>query len=190
MQARPNPRIARLSLLAGAAASTLSACAAIPRLGPEPQPKPVAAYAASQSFAAPAAEWPQDRWWASYGDAQLDQLMQEALAGSPDLAEAQARVRQAQAIAEQTGAALSPHLGAEATVVGAKQSYSQGALSPVIPRGWRDVGAMGLSLDWQLDFFGRNRALLAAATSTSDARRADAAAARLALTTSVAATYA
>jgi len=174
--------------MAGAAAA-LCACAAIPSLGPEPQPKPVAAYAAGLSFAAPAAEWPQDRWWASYGDVQLDQLMEEALSGSPDLVEAQARLRQAQAVAEQTGAALSPHLNEDATVVGVKQSYSQGSLSPVIPRGWRDVGAVGLGLDWQLDFFGRNRSLLTAATSASEARRADAAAARLALTTSVAQTY-
>ena len=190
MQAQLKRRTARLALLAGATATALTACAAIPDLGREPQPKPVAAYAADQSFTAPAADWPQDAWWTAYGDAQLNQLMREALAGSPDLVEAEARVRQARAIAEQTGAALSPHLGAEATVVGAKQSYSQGALSPVIPRGWRDIGAVGLGLDWQLDFFGKNRALLAAASSQARAREADAAAARLALTTSIAQSYA
>ena len=190
MQARPFLLTARVLLLGGVAAAALSGCAAIPHLGPEPEIKPAAGYATSQSLAAPEAEWPQDQWWASYGDPQLNQLMQEALTGSPDLAEAQARVRQAEAVTEQTGSLLSPHLNAGATVVGAKQSYSQGALSPVIPRGWQDVGVVGLGLDWQLDFFGRNHALLAAATSETNARRADAAAARLALTTSIASTYA
>lgn len=182
-------RFSRLTVLAGAAA-TLSACASVPHLGPAPQPKPAAAYAASETFAAPAAEWPSDRWWASYRDPQLDKLIDEAIAGAPDLAKAQARVRQAEAFRETAASTLGPHLGGVASVAEVKQSYNNGVPKALVPHGWNDTGLAGLSLDWQLDLFGKNRALLAAATSEADAARADEAQARLTLSTGVAAAYA
>ena len=42
--------------------------------------------------AAPSGEWPRTRWWTVFGDAQLDGLVEEALAGSPTLRVARARV--------------------------------------------------------------------------------------------------
>jgi NodT family efflux transporter outer membrane factor (OMF) lipoprotein len=183
-------RNARLALLAGAAALALSACASMPDLGPEPQPKPAPAYAASLSLAAPTTEWPSDGWWTVYGDPQLTRLIDEALAGAPDLAKAQARVRQAEALAETADSTLGPHLDAVASVAEAKQSYNTGFPPALVPHGWRDVGLVGAGLDWQIDFFGRNHALVAAATSEAEAARAEEAEARLALSTGVAATYA
>ena len=182
-------RWTRLSLMAGAAAA-LSACASVPHLGAAPQPKPPAAYAASQSFVAPATEWPSDRWWAAYADPQLSGLIEEALAGSPDLAKARARVRRAQAYAEMTGSTLGPHIAAVASVSETKQSYNNGVPKAFVPHGWNDTGQAGASLDWQLDFFGKNRARLAAATSEADAAQAEAAAASLTLSTAVAGAYA
>src|SRR6266853_1345236 len=44
-----------------------------------------------------AAAWPADQWWRGYGDPQLDALIAEALAGSPSLEIAAARLRAAQA---------------------------------------------------------------------------------------------
>src|SRR5205809_138356 len=78
-------------------ATTLGGCASAPKLGQPPQSRPAEAYAAALSFAAPSASWPADRWWTAYGDPQLDQLIDEAVAGAPDLARAQARLRQAEA---------------------------------------------------------------------------------------------
>jgi outer membrane protein TolC len=189
MQDLPAGRLIRLTLLAGAAA-TLTACASVPHLGPAPQPKPAAAYAASRTFTASAAEWPSDRWWAAYRDPQLDKLIDEALAGAPDLAKAGARLRQAEAFRETAASTLGPHLAAVASVAEVKQSYNNGVPKAVVPHGWNDAGMVGLSLDWQLDVFGKNRALLAAATSEADAARAEEAQARLSLSTAVAATYA
>jgi NodT family efflux transporter outer membrane factor (OMF) lipoprotein len=183
-------RSARAALLFGAAAVALSACASIPNLGAAPQPKPLQAYAASRSFSATAAEWPSDRWWAAYGDAQLTKLVDEALAGAPSLAKAQARVREAEAFRETAKSTLGPHLSAVASVAETKQSYNNGLPKAAVPHGWNDFGLVGLSLDWQLDFFGKNRALLAAATSEAEAARADEAQARLTLSTAVAAAYA
>lgn len=177
-------------MMSGAALATLSACASIPKTGADPQARPITAYETRESFAAPVAAWPSDRWWLAYGDAQLSGLIEEALASAPDLAQAQARVAQADAIAEQMGGALSPQVGAEASVGMLKQSLEQGIPSAFVPHGSRSTGKVGLDLGWELDFFGRNRAALAAATSDAEARRADAAAARLYVSTAVAGAYA
>ena len=180
----------RAALLLGTACLALCACAAIPDLGIAPKLKAIAGYAADQSFAAPAADWPQDHWWTAYKDPQLDQLIAEALAGSPDLAQAEARVRQAEASAQQVGATLGPQVGAFASVAEAKQSYNDNIPRSIVTRGWRDSGAVGLDLNWQIDFFGKNHALLAAATSEAEAEAAEASAARIALSTAIAAAYA
>ena len=44
-----------------------------------------------------AAAWPDARWWSAFGDPQLDALVDEALAGAPSIAAADARTREAQA---------------------------------------------------------------------------------------------
>ncbi len=173
-------------LLAGVSAA---ACASVPDLGSAPQPRDAATYAASESFAAPAAEWPVDKWWRAYGDPQLDTLIEEALADSPSLLQAEARVRRAEAIAQQTGSVLRPQVGASGTIGESRQSYNNGVPQDFVPQGWNDYGQVGVNLSWQLDFFGRNRAALASATSQAEAARAEAAAARLALSTSVAGVY-
>src|ERR1700743_216700 len=81
------------------AASALSACATLPPPAPAKVAKAPASYAATQALAGTTRDWPGDAWWTAYGDAQLNGLMTEALAGSPTLAAAEARVRQAQSIA-------------------------------------------------------------------------------------------
>jgi len=177
-------------LLTFAAASALSACAAVPRLGPEPQAKPTSAYATAQSFQAPQAAWPDDGWWRRYHDAQLNGLMDEALKDSPTLAQAEARVRRARALAEQQRAAGLPSLGANARIAETRQSGNVGIPPEFVPQGYNDYGRGSLDLDWDLDLFGRNRANLAAATSEAEAAQMDAAEARLMLTTSLAAAYA
>jgi NodT family efflux transporter outer membrane factor (OMF) lipoprotein len=180
----------RQALLALAAASALSACAAVPRLGPEPQAKPAASYATAQSFQAPPAAWPEDGWWRRYNDPQLDGLMQEALASSPSLAEAQARLRHAQAIAEQARAALLPDLSANGQIGTVRQSYNQGFPPQFVPKGYNGTARVTADLNWNLDLFGANRARLAAATSEAEAARMDASEAQLVLTTSMVAAYA
>jgi NodT family efflux transporter outer membrane factor (OMF) lipoprotein len=180
----------RSTAIALVSSTALSGCGIIPDLGLEPLLKPAADYAASQSFAGPASKWPSDNWWKAYGDQQLDGLTEEALAASPDLTQAQARVRQAQAYAQEAGAALGPQLDAVASVGEVKQSYTMGVPAALVPHGWQDTGSGALALNWQLDFFGKNRALLAAATSESEAAQAEEASARLTLSTAIAAAYA
>ena len=181
-------------LIIVAAASALAACAAVPRMDPAPQPRPAASLAASETFSAPAAAWPEEGWWRRYNDPQLDALVEEALKGSPTLAQAEARVRRAQALREQARASLLPNVSANAAVAESRQSYNMGVppqfARQFIPQGYNDNGRATVDLDWNLDVFGRNRAGLAAATSEQEAARMDAAQSRLLLTTNVVAAYA
>ena len=145
------------------------------------------AHTVTGAAVAPAA-WPAEGWWQRYGDAQLDQLVGEALAGSPSLATAQARLRAAQAQAVTAHAARLPTttVSAEAD----RQRYPQDYLfPPPYGGGYVNNGRAALDLSWDLDFWGRNRALLAAARSGVAAAEADRAAARLALAVAVVQAY-
>ncbi|SFK30491.1 efflux transporter outer membrane subunit [Caulobacter sp. UNC279MFTsu5.1] len=173
------------------AALLTSACATMPAATPARVAKAPEAYATAQTLAASdIAAWPADAWWKAYGDAQLDALVDEALAGSPTLAQAEARLRRAQALANQAKAAQLPSVGANGGVERSKQSYNNGIPADFVPQGYNDYGRLSLDFSWELDFWGKNRAAVAAATSEAKAAQADAAQARLMLATSVAAGYA
>ena len=173
------------------AALLTSACATMPSALPARAAKSPDAYAAIQTLGASnTAAWPVDRWWTAYGDTALDALIDEALNGSPTLAQTQARLRRAQALAHQAKAAQLPGVAANAGVERAKQSYNNGIPPDFVPQGYNDYGRLSLDFSWELDFWGKNRAAVAAATSEARAAQADAAQARLMLATSVAASYA
>ncbi len=183
----------RAVLMAGLSLCAAALCACAPVLGPQPKLSQAMAYGTSASFAAPAADWPTDRWWEVYGDPQLDALETEALQGAPNLKAAEARVRSAQASVEASRAALLPQFSGEGGIQTTKQSLNEGyppEFRQFLPAGYHTQTRIAADLDWQLDFFGRNRAALAAATSTEEAVQADAAAARLQLTVAVASSYA
>lgn len=177
-------------LLAAASALVLAACASLPPAQPARVVKAPQAYEAAQSLAAPTAEWPADAWWRGYGDAQLNTLEDEALKGSPSLAAAEARLRRAQAQIAQARSADLPQVSLGASAAEAKQSYNAGIPPAFVPHGYNDIGRLALDFSWELDFWGRNRAAVAAATSEAKAAEADAAQARLTLSTAVASTYA
>lgn len=186
---RSAPRRSPRALLAALLASTaLAACASVPDLGERPTPKAATALAAAQSLAAPAAEWPADAWWTAYGDPQLTGLIEEALRDSPTLAVAGARVRRAEALAQQAGSALRPSLGATLAANAAKAELPSSF--PIDAGGVNTIGYGILNASYGFDFFGRNRAALAAATSDVEAARAEQAQARLTLSTAIAAAYA
>lgn len=172
------------------AALFTSACATLPSPTAARVAKAPEAYAAAKSLSAPDAAWPTDTWWKAYGDAQLNSFVDEALTGSPTLAQAEARLRRAEALARQAKAAQLPSLSANGTIERSKQSYNNGIPADFVPQGYNNYGNLSLNFDWELDFWGKNRAAVAAATSETRAAQADAAQARLMLATSVAAAYA
>lgn len=131
--------------------------------------------------------WPGDTWWNRYRDPQLHSLIEEALADSPAMATAQARLKNARGIAMRTGALKSLHVGGSATASLAKVSYRYQAYMP--PEGWNDYGSTLLDFSYDFDFWGKNRASIAAVTSRMAAVEAEQAAARIILSTTVANSY-
>ncbi|BDV44039.1 multidrug resistance protein [Geotalea uraniireducens] len=171
-------------------ATGLGGCAMLPATGRLASMKPSAAYRTTASFAAPVGNWPAERWWQSYGDPQLVTLIDEALRDSPDMAAAAARLRRAEAYVTVSRSALMPQVSANASVTEQKISYHH-----LIPRspasdGWQDYGLGTINLNWEIDFWGKNRAGLAAATSQREASRAEAALVRLNIAAAIAMNYA
>lgn len=180
----------KASVLAVSAALGLAACAQIPELGQLTAPKSAASYQAGKSFASPVIEWPAEQWWKAYGDAQLDTLIDEALRDSPDIAAAAARLRRAEAFGQIAGAALLPQAGLNASATEQRMSYNYLTPKSVTPQGYNDYGRVTLDLGWEIDFWGKHRAGVAAATSQLEAARAEQAQTRLALAAGIAAQYA
>ena len=178
------------SLIAILLGGALAGCAMMPKDGATPAPKPPGAYATSQSFTAPAADWPKLDWWRAYGDTELNGLIDEALSGSPTLAQAKARLDKAKADLGTARAGLFPTLALSGSVYEAKQSYNLGIPPEFVPHGYNDYATGLLNFNYEFDFWGKNRGAVSAATSEARAANADAAAARLILSTAVAGAYA
>ena len=162
-----------------------------------PPPATISAPAAAQSLPGDAtAAWPKaqgdDGWWRAMGDAQLDALIEEGLAHSPDLAAAAARLAKADAITSSAGGAVLPIVDAGGNVGVEKISTKLGyppQFEAFLPQGWLGNGQLDATLSFNPDLWGKYRALLAAATSQRDAAAYDAAAARAALAAAIAQGY-
>jgi NodT family efflux transporter outer membrane factor (OMF) lipoprotein len=123
------------------------------------------------------AHWPAQQWWRAYGDPQLNAWVAEALAGSPSLALAAARVRQAKALAGVVESAEQLQANGSASLKRHNwpedQFYGPGALSGA--NTWDNNAAIGLS--YALDLWGRERnaseqAVDQAHVSVAEARQA------------------
>jgi NodT family efflux transporter outer membrane factor (OMF) lipoprotein len=79
-------------------------------------------------------------------------------------------------------------VGLAASASETKVSYQYQAATP--PRGWNDYGTLTLNFQYDFDFWGKNRASVAAATSELAAAEAEAVSARLMLATAVSNAYA
>lgn len=175
-------------LLTMSALVPLAAC--VPNLGDKPVPRAASSLAAQRSLPDQGGQWPGDGWWHAYGDAQLDQLIAEGLAGSPDIEAAAARLARAEGVARTDRAATGPSFGVEGNAGYVKQSYNNGFPREFLPQGWKESGNVDSRFRLDLDLWGKNRARLRATLAERDAARVEAAQARLALAASIAASYA
>ncbi|MBM0106805.1 efflux transporter outer membrane subunit [Steroidobacter sp. S1-65] len=170
---------------------TLTACAFIPDLGDKRGIPSVDSYVTEQSLNVDSmGEWPAERWWQAFGDEQLERLIEEGLRDSPTMAMARARLLRAEGLAQVAGAALQPNVALGASAAYAKPSYNTGLPTPPALHGWNDSGRIGYDASFALDFWGGNRAALAAAVGENRAVEADLAATRLLLTSAIADAYA
>ncbi len=125
-----------------------------------------------------------------FEDAAFDRLAAQALASSPSLAEAAARVEQARAGAARAGAERLPTIGADGSVTGTRTN--PGAFGANLPPGVafdseRVAYAANVTARWDLDLFGRLKAQERAAIARIDAADASARAVKIALLAEIAA---
>ncbi|HET9836434.1 MAG TPA: efflux transporter outer membrane subunit [Rhodanobacteraceae bacterium] len=134
------------------------------------------------------AAWPKTDWWKAFGDPQLDALVDEALAGNPDLAIADARAREAVAQAGVVDAARKPSLSGTASIAGAKIPTT---LLPAPLGGSFGIAKYGiLDFKWDFDLWGGKRAAWEAALGNARAAEVESQAARLMLSAEVVGAYA
>ncbi|MEE4450609.1 efflux transporter outer membrane subunit [Novosphingobium resinovorum] len=139
------------------------------------------------------------RWWDTLGDPVLSRLVDEALAQSPDIDAAQARLREARAKLEQGRAQLLPSLSGNAMYVHARlpgtslgSSGDDGAEGGESSSGGSsslNFYNVGANVSWEPDLFGGKRRGVEAARATLDQRFADLADAQVALSAQVAQSY-
>ncbi|MGZ5781017.1 MAG: TolC family protein, partial [Burkholderiaceae bacterium] len=169
----------------------LSACASYKGIAPTASAIGRVDIAAPAGIAPSSDAWPQDNWWLAYGDSQLNQLIQHALANSPTLAAAQSRIARAQAALDLNKA--SPGLQAN---VDANASYGRQSGNYIMPKPPIGIGGTYVSqgqamvdFSYDLDLWGKSAALIRSAEAQANAAKYDRDAARLALTTSIARAY-
>jgi NodT family efflux transporter outer membrane factor (OMF) lipoprotein len=179
----------RLVVAAVTAAMLLAGCVVGPNYGGPPLVVPGAVAAKSFARAGDAsAEPPRARWWTALGDAELDRLEDAALAVSPDLEVAEARLRQSRAGLRLARANQLPTTGTSAAAVYSRNLTSalaggQGGASTL------DIYTAGFDATWEVDLFGANQRATEGAKANAEAYQADLEGARVSLTADVAQAY-
>lgn len=156
-------------------ATSLSACAVGPDyVAPTPPATANAPFAGVQSAEVTNA-WPDDNWWRLYKDPVLDGLVTDALAANTDVRVAVARIEKARANLRGSKSDMLPQTGIDASGTYGRVSESQ--VLPGYDREGRRVDGE-LSVNYELDLFGRvkrgveaSRADLAASMEDADAVR-------------------
>ena len=180
----------KLLPLAAACALLLAGCASTEGLSTQGQLRDAPTLAAGKSLGKTRlsdAAWPSERWWTTFGDLQLDALVEEALAGSPALEAADARTRKAIAQAGLADAARKPSLGASAQVLG--MQIPQTLAGDELGGTFNVADLLMLNLKYNPDFWGVDKSKWQAALGNARAIEVDAQAARVQLAANVARTY-
>lgn len=130
-------------------------------------------------------------WWQIFGDAELDALQQQALANSPTLAQAQARLAQARAALAATTAGALPQLGLSERAARQKISANR-PLSNYASPNFSTVQnelSVSMTVNYELDLAGRVQQSIAGAKASAEQAAADLENTRLLLTSDLAANY-
>lgn len=186
-------------------ASVLTACS----LGPDYQRPDISAPTAwradgqtsitAESLDQAGAAWPSAGWWREFNSPELNELMSEARGANDDIAAALARVDEADAQARVAGAALLPSVSAGAdgnrargrsSIAGAGGSTgTAGTVNAITNPPTYNLFASTLTASYEVDFWGRYRALHDAARMAAEASRYDRGTIELTVMTAVASTY-
>ncbi|QBQ98858.1 efflux transporter outer membrane subunit [Paraburkholderia pallida] len=150
------------------------------------------AYSEAAGAQATAPSTAEAAWWTNFGDPVLNHLIDEARRSAPDLASAEARVREARAMRGVAGAADYPEVDA-----GAAYARTHGSANvPVgVPPGGLGPGIdgnlwqAGFDASWEIDVFGGTRRGIEAANAAYEASVAGRGDAALLLTGEIARDY-
>ena len=180
------PALLRPALLAAAVATLLAACH-IPAKIDRPPLRDEAPLAGLTTDQRPG--WPAAEWWRAYGDPQLDTLMDMALRGAPDLAQAKTRVDTAQQNIRVAAAQAGLRVDGSAQVT--RQRMSEHGLIPAQFLGftWYNQADLGVQVSYDFDWWGKKRFALESAIDSARAAEAERSASSLAIQAVVADTY-
>src|SRR2546429_4973933 len=157
-----------------------SACAVGPDyLRPDAAVSDAYKEATGWKVAEPQDESSRGNWWEIFGDPQLSALIESIDLSNQNVLLAEARFRQAQALAGQSRAALFPTLDANASI-----TRSRSPTGPSV-----DNRSVSLNSFWEIDLWGRLRRALESSAANAQASAADLAAARLSAQAELASSY-
>jgi NodT family efflux transporter outer membrane factor (OMF) lipoprotein len=166
-------------------ALALASCAGFDK---DASPRPTLVDAAALGAQASDVAWPTEDWWHRYNDPQLNTLIDEAIAGSPTLVTAQARLLRAQSSTETAHASQLPRVSGSFDAT--RERYTAlGIIPPPIGGTIQTDSNLSLNISYELDFWNKNGLLFQAAVSQTRAAEAEARAARSILASSVAGAY-
>lgn len=172
----------------------LAGCTVGPNYSGPPHAAPIAEKAPAfvRAGDAPAtATTPVVRWWESLDDETLNVLETRALAANPDLAAAEARLRQARAALRQqkanelpngSASALYAHAHLPGVNLGGDNGDDGGSTD-------LDLYNLGFDASWEVDLFGGQRRAVQAARATAEAAQAGIADAQVSISAEVASAY-
>lgn len=168
----------------------LAGCAVGPDFrAPEP-PEAGAQFARAEPSAVPQQASPEigsdAAFWRQFQDAQLTQLVEQALRANQELRGALARLDAAQALLSESRLDQLPTLTLSGQALQQRRSESQASSGP---RSQRSYSA-GINASWELDLFGRVRRNIEAGSADLRASAADLAALQVVIAAQVAASYA
>ena len=121
-------------------------------------------------------------WWKPFADPKLDALMVQVAQGNQNVAQAEAKYRQATATTQQAQAARFPTLGTNASATRSSQAANG-------VRSTSQSLSAGLSASWELDLWGRVRRSIESGDASAAASAADLAATTLSLQAQLATNY-
>lgn len=174
--------------LALAMVVALAGCASIPADRDRLPQRDVAQAELPSSIRLAREGWPEAQWWQAYGDPQLDALIGAALAAAPTLDTAAAQIAAAQAAFARSSAELGIDTSLNAGAN--RQRYSATGLFPApIGGAWFTEETLRVEGRYHFDWWGRDKAEIAAAAGEVNARRASYAGAEQALAAAIAQHY-
>jgi NodT family efflux transporter outer membrane factor (OMF) lipoprotein len=191
-------RSRRLARLAGAALAGAPLCACMPTAQDE-RAEFMSAPAMNRTIAASGVRsvssekgWPSRQWWRVFKSGELDRVMEKALADNQNLRKAADTLREADAGVDIASSRLTPYI--ESDLSQKQYRYAErgvaAGLNPKVGGLEKSTSFLNpISAKWELDFWGKNRALLDAAIGDAMAQQGEFEQARLVLTAGVARAY-